>query len=194
MSVIVIDPGHGGTTAVGGSSPNNATGPAGTLERDLTLEVGLLVEPFLTAQGHTVVLTRTTDVNLGLADRAQVARSHTADVFVSIHFNGWTDPATQGTETLHHPSASDDSKLLAAAVQQRVLLATEHTDRGVKPQSLGVLDPARHALNTAGCLLEVSFLTDPAEETRLTDVNYKTRIAEQIAFAIVEYIARQSGP
>ena len=31
MAIIVVDPGHGGSAAVGGSSPNNATGPAGTL-------------------------------------------------------------------------------------------------------------------------------------------------------------------
>jgi N-acetylmuramoyl-L-alanine amidase len=36
---IVIDPGHGGTTTVGDSSPNNATGPTGLLEKTLTLQV-----------------------------------------------------------------------------------------------------------------------------------------------------------
>jgi len=29
MDVVVIDPGHGGHERVGGSSPNNATGPSG---------------------------------------------------------------------------------------------------------------------------------------------------------------------
>jgi N-acetylmuramoyl-L-alanine amidase len=40
MATIVIDPGHGGTTAVGGSSPNNARGPGGTPEKTFTLDVG----------------------------------------------------------------------------------------------------------------------------------------------------------
>jgi phosphoserine aminotransferase len=31
---IVIDPGHGGSKTVGGSSPNNATGPTGLLEKE----------------------------------------------------------------------------------------------------------------------------------------------------------------
>jgi len=35
MSIIVIDPGHGGDAKVGGSSPNNARGPSGLLETDL---------------------------------------------------------------------------------------------------------------------------------------------------------------
>ena len=36
---VVLDPGHGGTSAAGASSPNNATGPNGLLEKDLTLDL-----------------------------------------------------------------------------------------------------------------------------------------------------------
>lgn len=52
MSVIVIDPGHGGSVAVGGSSPNNATGPNGTMEKDLTLFLGLDLTTNLRDAGH----------------------------------------------------------------------------------------------------------------------------------------------
>jgi len=64
MAVIVIDPGHGGTRTVGGSSPNNAAGPAGTKEKTLTLAFGLAARAALTERDHTVFMTRTTDVNL----------------------------------------------------------------------------------------------------------------------------------
>ena len=37
--VVVLDPGHGGSVKVGGSSPNNAVGAGGLLEKDLTLDV-----------------------------------------------------------------------------------------------------------------------------------------------------------
>src|SRR5712691_1915297 len=98
MAVIVIDPGHGGTQRVGGSSPNNATGPAGTKEKTLTLAIGLRTRTALAGSGHTVHMTRTTDVNLGLADRAHVARDHRADAFVSIHLNASDEHNAQGTE------------------------------------------------------------------------------------------------
>src|SRR5206468_664991 len=65
MPTVVIDPGHGGATATGGSSPNNATGPNGLLEKDLTLDLGRRVSALL-APRATVILTRTTDVNLSL--------------------------------------------------------------------------------------------------------------------------------
>ena len=37
---VVLDAGHGGTHAVAGSTPNRAVGPAGTLEKDLALDIG----------------------------------------------------------------------------------------------------------------------------------------------------------
>lgn len=73
MAVIVIDPGHGGTAAVGGSSPNNATGANGLLEKNPTLHLGLEVAALL-RPAHQVLVTRNSDINLGLAARAQVAK------------------------------------------------------------------------------------------------------------------------
>ena len=48
-----------------------------------------------------VVLTRDTDANKGLAARANVARFHRAQLFLSIHFNGF-DGKVRGVETLIH--------------------------------------------------------------------------------------------
>jgi N-acetylmuramoyl-L-alanine amidase len=90
---IVIDPGHGGSVEVGGSSGNNATSPSGVLEKNMTLRMGLLVRDALrelaSAGSHNikVLLTRDTDKNLGLRDRAGVAFVNKADIFLSIHFN-----------------------------------------------------------------------------------------------------------
>ena len=56
---------------VGGSHPNNATGPAGTQEKTMILAIGLAARTALAARGHTVFMTRTSDVNLGLAARAR---------------------------------------------------------------------------------------------------------------------------
>jgi N-acetylmuramoyl-L-alanine amidase len=99
MAIVVVDPGHGGSAAVGGSSPNNATGPAGTLEKTLTLQIGRRLAVHLSAAGHTAVLTRDADVNLGLTARAEIARARQAALFLSIHLNGDANPAIQGSET-----------------------------------------------------------------------------------------------
>src|SRR6185295_4021772 len=102
---VVIDPGHGGTGRIGESDGNHAVSASGVKEKDLTLILANLVKAELqaaaTAGGHDVrvVMTRTTDVNLGLADRANVARTHRADRFLSIHLNASDNGPARGTET-----------------------------------------------------------------------------------------------
>ena len=187
--MIVIDPGHGGTQSVGGSSPNNATGPAGLLEKAVTLDVARRAAAALTALGHEVRLTRNEDVNLGLAARAAVARAARAPVFVSIHFNGDEHDRTQGTETWVHTLASQASLDLAKSVQRRVVSATGYRDRQVKRARFGVLDPRSHDASTAACLVEVSFLTDPKEEQRLGETTYLESLGQAIAAGITAYLA-----
>lgn len=189
--VIVIDPGHGGSAAVSGSSANNATGPNGLLEKDLTLDLARRVRAALPRLN--VVLTRDADTNLGLADRAAVAKNLAAAAFVSIHLNGDASAAVDGSEAFVATAASADSRLLARAVLDRVLAVTGVRDRGVKDRDLGVLLPARHAAGTAATLLEVAFLTNTAQAARLADDGYKQQVAEAIAGGVRDFMGRASG-
>ncbi|MDB2497352.1 N-acetylmuramoyl-L-alanine amidase [Verrucomicrobiales bacterium] len=96
---IVIDPGHGGRSYVGSqdernlSSPNNATSPSGIKEKNLTLELSLILEERLKALAKTrkqeveVVLTRREDINLNFTKRAAICAEASPAVIVSIHFN-----------------------------------------------------------------------------------------------------------
>src|SRR5471032_2128368 len=119
MTTVVIDPGHGGSAAVGGSSPNNASGPNGLLEKDVTLDLARRVSTLL-ANKATVILTRTSDTNLALADRAKVARDSNADIFISIHLNGWTDPTVDGSEAWIATHASAPSRTLARSLLDQI--------------------------------------------------------------------------
>jgi N-acetylmuramoyl-L-alanine amidase len=191
MAIAVIDPGHGGTSVVGGSSPNNAKGPTGLLEKDTALDLARRIGKALNASGVETRLTRDSDRNLGLQARADIARQARADAFISVHLNGFNG-AAQGTETWHHTSASGDSKALAALVQTAVCKATGLRDRGVKAGNFGVLRPWDHATTTAACLVEVSFMDVGAEETRLRTDNYKDKIATALAGAITGWLVADS--
>ena len=79
MPIVVIDPGHGGDVEIGGSSANNAEGPSGLLEKTVTLDLALRVRSALNGSTIDVRLTRTTDTNLSLKDRANVARNGVLD-------------------------------------------------------------------------------------------------------------------
>lgn len=188
MITIVLDPGHGGWTRVRGSSPNNATGPAGTLEKNLTLQLAQAVRHHASNYAN-VVLTRENDSNLGLADRAAVSRIYLADIFISIHFNGFNDPSVQGTECFHHTLGSQKSIDFSKILQSHVQRVTGYRDRGWKPGNFGVLRTERHNTDTAACLLEVSFLSNPADEARLQNGAYIDEIARAISESCRAYLA-----
>lgn len=97
--VIVIDPGHGGSSVAGSlskrsnSSPNNATTPGGILEKDLTLEFSKILRDEIKAAAERtgprvgVLLTREDDRNLDFIQRAAIANRPDTACVVSIHFN-----------------------------------------------------------------------------------------------------------
>ena len=185
--VVVLDPGHGGTAKTGGSSPNNARGPNGLLEKDLTLDVATRTAALLSGSAR-VVMTRTSDVNISLADRAAVARASSANVFVSIHFNGFHDASVDGTEVWIARSAGDASAQLADKVLTELAAVTQAPSRGVRRSDLGVLLPARHAPTTAACMAEIAFLTNPGEASRLAGGAYRQQIAQALATAILSRV------
>src|SRR5260370_21800514 len=76
--VVVIDPGHGGI--------DNGTQAGGESEKNLVLGFGLALRDRIEKGGkYRVVLTRTDDTFIPLADRVPIARSQSAALFVSIH-------------------------------------------------------------------------------------------------------------
>ena len=82
--VVVIDAGHGGPDR-GMSGPIGA--PPWFVEKDVTLSVAKKLATVLRARGVDVLMTRTTDTLIALADRGKIANSNHGDVFISIHVN-----------------------------------------------------------------------------------------------------------
>jgi N-acetylmuramoyl-L-alanine amidase len=183
LPIVVLDPGHGGTKKIGGSSANNATGPNGLLEKNLTLDIARRSAALL-APDARVILTRADDSNLSLKARADVARKNGAAVFLSIHLNGWHDAQVDGTETWVAKDATRRSRDFAAAVLKSLLAVTKVADRGVREANFGVILTARHHATTAVCLAEIAFLTNPAQARRLESADYRQAIAAAFADAV----------
>lgn len=93
VKTLVIDPGHGGDKP--GAICKDLK------EKDLVLAVGLkfgkLVEKHL--PDVKVIYTRTTDVDITLAERANIANRAKADLFISVHANSHPKPEPSGVET-----------------------------------------------------------------------------------------------
>jgi N-acetylmuramoyl-L-alanine amidase len=77
--VVVIDPGHGGID-------NGTHASTGEAEKDLVLAFASALRDRIEQGGkYRVVMTRTNDTFVPLADRVRVARNNRAALFVSIH-------------------------------------------------------------------------------------------------------------
>jgi N-acetylmuramoyl-L-alanine amidase len=92
--IVAIDPGHGGEDP-------GATGPGGTHEKDVVLQIAYRLRDRINAtviNGNPMraYLTRDNDFFVPLHVRVQKARRVQADLFVSIHADAFMTPAASG--------------------------------------------------------------------------------------------------
>ncbi|MFL5394393.1 MAG: N-acetylmuramoyl-L-alanine amidase, partial [Myxococcales bacterium] len=111
---VVLDPGHGGAFPHDG-----AHGRGGLVEKDIALSVARKLKTILERSGALVVLTRDADLDVPLAQRAQIANEANGDLFLSIHCNSMETSrdrrVTRGVETYSlSPDPTDaEARLLA---------------------------------------------------------------------------------
>ena len=102
VPLVVVDPGHGG-------DQTGAIGPCQLKEKDLTLEISTRLARILHTSGKVkVLLTRTTDRDVQLRRRVELANKVNANLFLSIHANASKDTSRHGVETyfLSHRSSN----------------------------------------------------------------------------------------
>lgn len=100
--VVVIDPGHGGD--------NEGTKENGALEKSMTLKTAMAMYDELKKYDNVeVYLTRSSDVGMSIAQRAEFAASVNADFLFSIHYNASLSHELYGSEvwiSLYEPYQS----------------------------------------------------------------------------------------
>ncbi|NVK21258.1 MAG: N-acetylmuramoyl-L-alanine amidase [Kangiellaceae bacterium] len=88
--IVAVDAGHGGEDP-------GALGPSGTKEKDIVLALSKqLVEELNKMEGIKAILTRSGDYYLLHRKRTDIARRHRADLFVSVHADGFKSPKASG--------------------------------------------------------------------------------------------------
>ena len=90
---IVIDPGHGGK-----DSGTMGTKRYKRYEKDIALDVSLKLGNYISMAFPNVeiIYTRKTDVFLELNERTEIANNLNADLFISVHCDGFTNPTPSG--------------------------------------------------------------------------------------------------
>ena len=118
--IVTIDPGHGGV------DPGNPGifFPHGTREKDVTLQMGLLLRDELKRRGVGVTMTRTSDTLIALGDRGGYC-TEACDLFVSLHVNslarrpGYTD--IRGFETFFLAEARTEDAARVARMENEAV-------------------------------------------------------------------------
>ena len=175
-STVVIDPGHGG-----GSTGAQYEGIA---EKTINLSVSKKLQAILQGYGYNVVMTRTSDADVGLYERADIANAVEADLFVSLHSNAAPDyPDFSGIYTYYHPSSGRGARL-AQAIQTPLTRLTGGIDRGIKSADFVVL----RETEMCAVLVEMGFMTNHDELMDLIDDGYQDKLAQGIAEGIVTYL------
>jgi N-acetylmuramoyl-L-alanine amidase len=132
ITVVVIDPGHGGKDY--GASVGNAN------EKDIVLDLALRLGQSIKTNYPEikVIYTRTKDIFIPLYDRANLANKNKADLFISIHVNGTENNIAQGTETFVLGQHRSKDNLDVAKKENSVILLEDNyntTYEGFDPNS-----------------------------------------------------------
>jgi len=183
---IVLDAGHGGRD--GGS-----VGVNGTIEKEINLEYVLLLKDKLIQNGYTVVLTRKNDDGLYSAtaknkkqsdmnERMKIIERANPNLVVSIHMNSFVSPSAQGSVT-YYRKCDAASKNCADLIQKSL---NKYCDARIQESKVGDYFMVNCSYYTS-VLIECGFLSNPEEEKKLNDKDYKTKMIDAIYRGILLY-------
>lgn len=167
ISRVVIDPGHGGRDP--GASGN------GLIEKNITLVFAKQIEKALKENGIDVYLTRSTDEYKYLQERANMADSFQADLFLSIHANGHENSLIRGME-IHSFAPSN----IAAKMENQFRNLPNAVFRGHYQSDFYVL----RNTSTPSLLIELGYVSNQADAVLLQSQQFQIQVGEAVRRAL----------
>ena len=190
--VIIIDAGHGGEDP-------GAIGINGKYEKDLNLQIALVIGEELKSRGYTVVYTRTQDKMLylpeenikgmrkisDLKNRCKLTEEYENGILVSIHMNSYGASKYSGLQ-VYYMDGNEESALLATKIQQSVKNSLQpNNKRQIKSgKDMYILEHS----NLNAVLIECGFLTNVEECEKLSQKEYQKELSFAIIYGIIEYM------
>lgn len=196
---IVIDAGHGGIDG-------GAISCTGKAESNINLQIAQRLNDFMHLLGYQTIMLRTDDTSLhtegktiaqqkisDLKNRVQTVNEIPNAILISIHQNSFSDSRYSGAQVFY--ASNDRSKEFASQLQ------TSFTQT-INPLSTRKAKPAKgiYLIERCTCpaiLVECGFLSNPEEESMLSDPDYQKKIIAVIGCTSSIYCRNsmeKSGP
>lgn len=186
--VVALDPGHGGYD--GGAGANGLT------EKDLNLSIARYCRDELsTYTGVSAVMTRDSDVYVGLQERVDIAVAKGADVFVCLHNNSSESGDANGSEvwvpndssynySVHVEGTALGKKILSQitnlgldyrGVYTRDSTSGERYPDGSMSDYYTVIDASRYE-GIPGIIVEHAFVSNGSDASKLSSDSFRKKL------------------
>ena len=186
---VVIDAGHGG------DDPGKV-GINGAQEKDINLQIALLVKTFLEQNGVNVVMTREDEDGLydrsasnkkvqDMKNRIALIEETAPDIVVSIHQNSYPEEYVHGAQVFYYDGSSQGKELAEVLQRQLIERADPDNTRQVKANDSYYL---LKKTSVPIVIVECGFLSNQAEAEKLCTPEYQERIAWAVHMGILEYL------
>jgi len=178
LGTIIIDPGRGGEEKTPVTNTDKTV-----YEKDINLEISLLLKEKLEVRGYAVIMTRTEDVEVSQKERAELANNSNADIFISIHMNNLpSDTSVHGLDILYGKDRSDSKDLADYLITPTVSCGAKN--RGVKSSSSYTV---LSNVNIPSVLIELGFISNAEDVENLSKFTYKDTLVRGICEGIDKY-------
>lgn len=191
-SVVVLDPGHGGTDA-------GARGSSGILEKEVALQLAQAIRVELERRGTRVVMTRQGDENPSFDDRAAVANGFANAVFLTLHVSSTGPVGSVRTYVLSAPAGVEPTESQKSAypvgpvpwdnAQEQWVAASRRLAELLQSQFKQRF-PASPGAPGRGNLRQLRSVAMPAVAVELSSVSVADRaILQQMTAQVAEVVA-----
>lgn len=184
---LILDAGHGG-------EDGGAVSLTGVPESGINLAITLKIDQLLGFYGISPMLLRETDISLHNAEADTLRKKKVSDlrnrvaaiestenaVLLSVHQNTFSNSAYHGAQTFYRDG--EESKALAALFQDVLREGADPKNQRTPAKIPDSVYLMKH-ITCPAVLVECGFLSNPAEEARLRDDGYQTRLAVCMASA-----------
>ncbi len=191
---VIIDAGHGGF------DPGTQTPDGAFFEKDVNLEIALVMKEVFEAHGENVIMIRESDMAVGdnslntisqkkksdINARVDLANSYgDGTVYISIHQNAYSDSSESGTQILYG-NKNEQSEVLAKIMHETIKQNLQPDNRReIKKGNSDIFILNNIEIPTV--LIECGFLTNTQETEKLVDPEYQRLLSYIIYEGYIEY-------